>query len=30
MEVDGRSVYEARDIRVGLFAATDDAKGETT
>ena len=30
MEVDGRSVYEARDLRVGLFAAADDAKGEMT
>ncbi len=30
MEVDGRPIYEARDLRVGLFAAADDAKGETT
>ncbi len=28
MEVDGRTIYEARDLRVGLFAADDDAKGE--
>jgi 3-hydroxyacyl-[acyl-carrier protein] dehydratase/trans-2-decenoyl-[acyl-carrier protein] isomerase len=30
MEVDGRTIYEARDLRVGLFAAADDAKGEMT
>ena len=30
MEVDGRTVYEARDLRVGLFAADDDAKGAMT
>ena len=30
MEVDGRTIYEARDLRVGLFAADDDAKGEMT
>ncbi len=30
MEVDGRPVYEARNLRVGLFAADDDAKGEMT
>ena len=30
MEVDGRTVYEARNLRVGLFAADDDAKGAMT
>ena len=30
MEVDGRPIYEARDLRVGLFAAADDTKGAMT
>jgi len=30
MEVDGQTVYEAHNLRVGLFAADDDAKGDMT